>query len=305
MRCRHLLCAGLGFLVLWGSGGVWAVGLAHAQEADREAAAVLAEFEEARALAVDPRGRLYVADAGRDVVNIFGADGTRRDALGGAGTQPGTFDTPSAIDPTNGQTLLVADTYNGRVQRFSTEGQYLESLPVGQTERRTAGEWTFQDGGGASVQGDGRPIGVARDDEGTVFVLDSRNRQVWKWSDVGRSQSLVSGRGGRFQDPVALALGTDRRLYVADAGREAVLIYDAVGTFRRMAGPSFPGVRALAVHRGRLWIVCPHRVLVWGRAAGVVAEYTVDLGEPLVDVAAYQDRVYLLTETRLLRRPAW
>jgi DNA-binding beta-propeller fold protein YncE len=268
---------------------------------------VLAQFEEARALAVDPRGRLYVADAGRSVVGIFEADGTRRDVLGGAGTRPGTFDTPSDIDPTNGQALLVADTYNGRIQRFSAEGQYLESLPVGQTGRRTAGEWTFQDGGGgASVQGDGRPIGVARDDEGAVFVLDSRNRQVWKWSDVGQAQAVVSGRGGRLQDPVALALGPDRRLYVADAGREAVLIYDAVGTFRRrVAGPSLSGVQALAVHRGRLWIVCPHRVLAWDRREGVVAEHTVDLGEPLVDVAAYQDRVYLLTETRLLRRPAW
>jgi sugar lactone lactonase YvrE len=274
---------------------------------DRVVGTVLAQFEEARALAVDPRGRLYVADAGRSVVGIFEADGTRRDVLGGAGTRPGTFDTPSDIDPTNGQALLVADTYNGRIQRFSAEGQYLESLPVGQTGRRTAGEWTFQDGqGGAPAQGDGRPIGVARDDEGAVFVLDARDRRVWKWSDVGRSQAVVSGRGGRLQDPVALALGPDRRLYVADAGREAVLIYDAVGTFRdRVAGPSLSGVQALAVHRGRLWIVCPHRVLAWDRREGVVAEHTVDLGEPLVDVAAYQDRVYLLTETRLLRRPAW
>ncbi len=306
MRCRHLLCAGLAVLLLWGGGGAWATGSAWAQGTDRAAGTVLAQFEEARALAVDPRERLYVADAGRSVVGIFEADGTRRAVLGGAGTRPGTFDTPSAIDPTNGQVLLVADTYNGRVQRLSTEGQYLESLPVGQTGRRAAGEWTFQDGGGgASVQGDGRPIGVARDDEGAVFVLDSRNRQVWKWSDVGRPQAVVSGRGGRLQDPVALALGPDRRLYVADAGREAVLIYDAVGTFRRMAGPSLSGVRALAVHRGRLWIVCPRRVVVWSRAEGVVAEHTVDLGEPLVDVTVYQDRAYLLTETRLLRRPAW
>jgi len=307
MRCRHLLCVGLGVLLLWGSGGAWATGSAWAQGMDRVVGTVLAQFEEARALAVDPRGRLYVADAGRSVVGIFEADGTRRDVLGGAGTRPGTFDTPSDIDPTNGQALLVADTYNGRIQRFSAEGQYLESLPVGQTGRRTAGEWTFQDGqGGAPAQGDGRPIGVARDDEGAVFVLDARDRRVWKWSDVGRSQAVVSGRGGRLQDPVALALGPDRRLYVADAGREAVLIYDAVGTFRdRVAGPSLSGVQALAVHRGRLWIVCPHRVLAWDRREGVVAEHTVDLGEPLVDVAAYQDRVYLLTETRLLRRPAW
>lgn len=264
MRPRHLLSAGLGVLLLWGGGGVWTVGSACAQAPDRGAEPVLARFEEARALAVDPLGRLYVADAGRDVVAMFEADGTRRDVLGGAGTRPGEFDTPSAIDPTNGQVLLVADTYNGRVQRFSMEGQYLESLPVGRTERRAGPEWTVQDGrGGAPVQGDGRPIGVVQDDEGAVFVLDARDRRVWKWSDGGRSQSLVSGRGGRLQNPVALALGPDRRLYVADAGREAVLIYDAFGTFRRrVAGLAPANIQALAVHRGRLWIVCAHRVLV-------------------------------------------
>lgn len=284
-------------------GRVWR---AQAQGADR-AHLLSARFEGARALAADPQGRLYVADAGRDVVDVFGPDSIRQAVLGGGGSRAGALDTPSDVDPTNGQLVLVADTYNGRVQRLSTEGQYLESLPVGRTGRRTAGEWTFQDGqGGAPVQGDGRPIGVVRDDEGAVFVLDSRNRQVWKWSDVGRAQAVVSGRGGRLQDPVALALGPDRRLYVADAGREAVLIYDAVGTFRgRVPGLAPAAAQALAVHRGRLWVVCPRRVLVWDRAAGVVAEHTVDLGEPLVDVAVYQDRVYLLTATRLLRRPAW
>ncbi|MCS3612075.1 hypothetical protein [Salinibacter ruber] len=72
-----------------------------------------------------------------------------------------------------------------------------------------------------------------------------------------------------------------------------------------MPGLAPAAVQVLAVHRGRLWVVCPRRVLVWDRAVGVVAEHTVDPGEPLVDVAVYQDRAYLLTETRLLRRPAW
>ncbi len=307
MRCRCWLSVGLGFLLLWGSGGVWALGSACAQEPDRRVGMVLAQFEEARALAVDPRGRLYVADAGRDVVNVYESDGTRRDVLGGTGTQPGAFDAPSDMDPTNGQLLLVADTYNGRLQRFSTEGQYLESMPIGPTERRTGGEWTFQERrSGAPVQGEGRPIEVARDDEGAVFVLDAHGRRVWKWSNLGQSEALVPGRDGRLQDPVAMAVGSDGRLYVADAGRDAVLVYDTFGTFRRrVPGDSLPALQALTVHRGQLWIVCARRVLVWDRREGVVAEHTVDLSEPLVDVAVHGDRVYLLTETRLLRRAAW
>ena len=110
----------------------------------------------------------------------------------------------------------------------------------------------------------------------------------------------------RLQAPVALAVGDNRRVYVADAEKEAVLMYDAFGTFlRRVTLPPLPSVRALTVHRGRLHVVCAERVLVWDRQEGLVAEHPVDLSEPLVDVALYENRRYVLTPTRLLRRAGW
>jgi sugar lactone lactonase YvrE len=277
------------------------------QDPDGSAAGpVLAQFEDARALAVDPRGRLYVADAGRDVVDVLNPDGTRRAVLGGPGTRPGAFDTPSDVDPTNGQLLLVADTYNGRIQRFSGEGQYLESLPVGRSERGDSGEWTFEDGrGGAPAQGRGAPISVARDEDGALFVLDARDRRLLRWSAVGQAESRLVGRAGQLQDPVALAVGPGRRLYVADAGQAAVLVYDTFGTVRRRVSGLCSTMRALTVHRERLWIACEDRVLAWDRTEGLVAAHPVDLGDPLVDVAFVGGHVYLLTETTLRRRRRW
>ena len=268
---------------------------------------VLATFGDAQALAVDPRDRLYVADAARDVVEVLGPNGTRQMVLGGSGTRAGAFDTPSDVDPTNGQILIVADTYNGRVQRFSEEGQYLESLPIGPSNRQSGNTWNFEDGrDGGAVQGDGRPIAVARDDEGTLFVLDERTRQLLAWSDLGRSGRISEAGDGRLQDPVALAVGDAKRVYVADRERGAVLMYDTFGTFlRRVSLPPLPTVGALTVHRGRLVIVCAERVLVWDRRDGLVAEHAVTLTEPLVDVALHEGRVYLLTATRLLRRKGW
>jgi len=268
---------------------------------------VLAEFRNAQALGIDPRGRLYVADAARDVVAVLGSAGKRTMVLGGSGTRAGEFDTPADVDPTNGQLILVADTYNGRVQRFSEEGQYLESLPIGRRNRRGGEGWSFQDGrNGAAVRGNGRPVAVARDDEGTLFVLDERTRQLLTWSDLGRSGRVREAGDGRLQDPVALAVGRDKRVYVADAEKEAVLMYDTFGTFlRRVTLPPLPSVRALTVHRGRLHIVCADRILVWTQEKGLVAEHPVDLSEPLVDAAFDESRAYLLTATRLLRRSGW
>ena len=273
----------------------------------RESGVELARFGDAQALAVDPLGRLYVADAARDVVEVYRPDGTRQMVLGGSGTGPGAFDTPSDVDPTNGQLILVADTYNGRIQRFSEDGQYLESLPVGRTDRGPGEGWSFQEGrGGDPSRGSGRPIAVVRDNDGTLFVLDARSRQLLIWSDVGRSGRLSDVGGSRLQDPVALAIGEDRRLYVADAGREAVLVYDTFGTFRRtLPLPSLPSVRALTVSNGRLLIVCARRVLIWERRRGLVAEHKVKLSAPLVDVSVGDDGLYLLTATRLLRPENW
>ena len=268
-------------------------------------ATALAEFEDARALAVDPRGRLYVVDAGRDVVEILDSTGGRIDVIGGSGTRVGEFDGPSDVDPTNGQLLLVADTYNGRIQRFSEEGQYLESLPIGQTDR-VGGGWSFENRGESNpVRGTGRPVAVVRDDDESIFVLDERNRRLLKWTDLGGMEPIVDG-GRRVQDPVALAIGAARQLYVADAEQQAVLVYDSFGTFRRrVPTPPLPDVQALAVHRGRLHIVSPDTVRIWDRTDAQVAAHSVALSESLVDIARTDGEVYLLTETRLLRRTGW
>lgn len=267
---------------------------------------VVAQFENAQALAVDPRGRLYVADAGRDVVETLNAEGERLDVIGGSGTRVGEFDLPSDVDPTNGQLLLVADTYNGRIQRFSEEGQYLESLPIGRTDRAGGAGWGFENRReGDPVRGDGRPVAVARDDDESIFVLDERNRQLLKWTDLGGMEPIVDG-GARLQDPVALAIGDSRQVYVADAEQETVLVYDRFGTFRRrVPAPPLPNVQALAVHRRRLHMVSPDTVRIWERAKGHVAEHPVGLSEPLVDVARANGDIYLLTESRLLRRAGW
>lgn len=267
---------------------------------------VLARFEDAQALAVDPRGRLYVADAGRDVVEILSSEGERLNVIGGSGTRVGDFDLPSDVDPTNGQLLLVADTYNGRIQRFSEEGQYLESLPIGRTDRAGGEGWGFeQRREGDPVRGDGRPVAVARDDDESIFVLDERNRQLLKWTDLGGLESIVDG-GARLQDPVALTIGDSRQVYVADAYQETVLVYDSFGTFRRrVPTPPLPNVQALSVHRGGLYIVSPDTVRIWDRTEAQVAEHAVNLSEPLVDVARADGLVYLLTESHLLRRDGW
>jgi DNA-binding beta-propeller fold protein YncE len=272
-----------------------------AQEPDR---AVLAQFRAASALAVDPTGRLYVADAGRDVVRVLSTDGDTLTTLGGTGVRAGEFDGPLDLDPTNGQTLYVADAGNGRLQQFSAEWQYLGAIPVGSGSG--AAERVFDDGrDGADVQGAGRPVAVAASGSDETYVVDERARAVVHFTPQGRPERLI-GPASRLEDPVDLALGPGRRLYVADRGREAVLSYDAFGTFlERLPVEGLSGLRAVSVHRGRLWIVCAERVVVWTPGTEQVRRHRVRLDAPLVGALPQGGHVYLLTEHRLLRRNRW
>lgn len=278
-----------------------------AQEAAQDT--VIARFRDARALAVDPLGRLYVADAGRDVVRLLDRAGTGQGTLGGAGTRAGEFDSPADVDPTNGQTVWVADAGNGRVQHFSSEGLYLEAMPVGPSFLE-GGDQRFLDDGrdGAAVQGDGRPIAVASTSGDVVFAIDERNDRLLKWDEQRRPERLVGpvGRDDAPQRPVALALDGTRRLYVADGAEGRVLAYDLFGTFlERLDTPPLSALQALTMHRGRLWIVCARRVFVWNPDTRTVTEHPVDLPAPLMDAARRGDDLFLLTSTRLYRRPAW
>lgn len=272
--------------------------------------AEIARFRDAQALAVDPLGRLYVADAGRDVVRIMDRTGQTLETLGGSGTRAGEFDGPTDVDPTNGQSVWVADAGNGRVQRFSEEGLFLEALPVGPSFLEDRGQRAFDDGrDGATVQGDGRPIAVVSTSGDDTFVIDGRSDEVLKWDDQRRPERILGmGRGGEGdpQQPVALALDGTRHLYVADRGQQVVLEYDLFGTFvRRLDTPPLPNIQDLVVHQGRLWIVCADRVFVWKSDAKTTVVHALDFPVPLVDAAQREDDLFLLTATALYRRPSW
>lgn len=269
------------------------------------AGVVLAEFEDATALAVDPRGRLYVTDAGRDVVVILSPEGEPLQTLGGSGTRAGEFDLPADVDPANGQVIAVADKYNGRVQRFTEEGQYLESLPVGGGADDRGVDRAFDDGrDGAAERGEGRPIAVASTGGGGLLILDDAKGIVYRWTKMGGLESIVDGAmgGKQLRMPVGLAVGTRDRIYVADAGREKVLVYDRFGTFIRvLPTPRLANLRSIALGRGTVWITCADRLVAWDVRGKTVRERTFGDQEVLVEVVPYRNGLYVLTESQLIR----
>lgn len=268
----------------------------------------IASFEQARSLAATTDGRLYVADAGADAVVVLDTLGTRLQTFGGAGTRAGSFDAPSDVDPTNGLTLLVADTGNGRIQRFTDEGRFIESLPVGDPEGASGGGRPTFDGGedAGAARADGRPIAVASTNANEIRAIDAAAGVVRMWDASRRPDGVIGGfgqRSGTLREPVALALDAQNRLYVADRDPGTVLVYDRFGTYvTTLPLPPQSGIQSVAVHGTRVFVVSSRHLHVVDAGSYRVVQVWHGPGlDGLLDAALVRGSLYALTPNRLLR----
>jgi len=261
----------------------------------------LARFDDATALAIDPAGRLYVTDAGPDAVVQLAANGTVEARYGGPGTQPGAFDAPEDLDATNGLAIYVADAGNSRIQRFARAFQFLEALPVGAPSGTTARP-TY-DRQTALADATGTPIAVAVSDTDELYVIDAAERQVVRWGPRRRVAQAIGGFDagpGALREPAALALGSDGRLFVADRARDAIVVFDAFGTWiTTFAEGLAADAQALHVADDTLWLVGPDAVQHVSPTGRLDGRWSVRLGAPLVDAVQHTGRTYFLTPERL------
>lgn len=284
--------------------GVLSAGAHHAQPMDTllSQTTVIAQFDDARALALDGAGQLYIVDRGKSSVVQLAADGSVLANLGGPGSEDSQFDEPADIDPADGLVWVVADAGNSRLQRFSHTHLHMETLPVARVERFTPGvSGRLDPGANDGPEGDGRPIAIGVSPSNELFAIDEAQGLVLKWDASRRLERTIGGYDagpGALSEPTALAVDASS-LFVADQGRAAVFIYDLFGSFVRTLRAE--NVQALALQNGDLWITLPDRILVYERGERLVRVIGFEVGESVVDAVPHGEILYLLTPTRLLR----
>ena len=88
------------------------------------------------------------------------------------------------------------------------------------------------------------PLDVAVAPDGSVYVLDSGNQRVQRFSAEGLFQTAFGSYGsrqGQFNDPERLAIGPDGSVYVADTWNHRIQRFDANGAFLGEWGASGSG----------------------------------------------------------------
>ncbi|MDI6872023.1 MAG: 6-bladed beta-propeller [Bacillota bacterium] len=185
-------------------------------------------------VAVDSKGRIYVADYGYATVAVFDKKAKKAWYLGKTATTTLAGPVGLAIGP--GDTVFVADTKLQRVFKFSPEGQILYVL-------------------GSKKEFDS-PSGVAVDKaQDVLYVVDSQLHKVLKFraSDGTPLGSLGErGRGnGQFNFPTNIWVDQKTgRLLVSDTMNFRVQIFDRQGNFLKAFGEAGDGPGMMARSRG-------------------------------------------------------
>ncbi len=152
---------------------------------------------------------------------------------------PVLLNTPRSLAFAPDGTLYVADSMNHRILHLDLEG-------------RTLQEWGgFADGASAPADPGkfNEPWGVAVGPDGSVYVTDTWNHRVQKFTATGKFIKMWGyfGQGEApeaFYGPRGIAVDSQGHVFVADTGNKRIVVFDADGnSITEFGGAGFdPGL---------------------------------------------------------------
>ncbi len=276
------------------------------------------QLSQVAGIAVAPPGALaaqrpgeeayVVADRDNHRVQVLATDGTALAVIGAP--QGSTLLAPSAAWGTSDGGLVVADTMNRRVVRFSAAGAFagradggLDGWPRGGARNPATGDNIVMNGAfavrrfgtdgtllggwpmpgvveGASNSGFGGAIATAAD--GTIWAAHSpapRGGSVVAYSATGVALRRIAD--GHIDNPIGLAAGPGGELYVVEGGgvnSTAVDVFGPDGTFRRrLDALGCVYAESVAVDdAGRIYAGLRNKIAIFDRSGALLARF----GEP-------------------------
>ena len=194
-------------------------------------------------VAVSESGDIVVADSNNNRIMVLTSSGSYKTSFGAYGTGIGQFAYPMgvAIQEGAGSTyyIYVADTENGRIQKFSSGGAFLGQfgipVPSGET-------------------GYCYPDGIFVDELGGIYVAEAGFSRVYKFpsSSVVNTQTVINGTPSirinkwasgtdSLGNPQGVTVDHDGAIFIADTGNDRVVVCDAAGNYVTDFGSSGSG----------------------------------------------------------------
>lgn len=232
-------------------------------------------------IALGPGGKVLLADTWHDRVISANLDMntgalTPNSSWGSPGSKPGELSAPSDVAMGQGGEIYVSDSWNHRIQKFSSDGRLLAhwgkkadiwnlkkdellfprgiavapngDVYVADTATHRVIKYTPQGkvifvlGDGQAMQQVGKfdtPLDVAVDSAGNLYVSDSGNSRIEKFDANGNVIDYwgTAGDGlGQFRRPSGLAVDEEGHVYVVDSGNDRVQVFDSRGKLIALFG---------------------------------------------------------------------
>lgn len=151
--------------------------------------------------------------------------------IGSFGNAAGQLDAPRGIAIGPDKSIYVADSRNHRIQRFAEDGTLLNVWgSFADILSGDAPQGTFNE-----------PWGIAVGHDGSVYVTDTWNHRVQKFTPEGDFITMWGFFGTAenpdgFWGPRGIIVDDENRVYIADTGNKRIAVFDSNGNFLTQFG---------------------------------------------------------------------
>lgn len=190
-------------------------------------------------VAVDPDGRIYVADTGNDRIlrfgSIAGLDSDDVIDLQEVYSVGLPLDAPEGLGADDAGLIYIANTGAQRVQIIDSAGFSQGVLGVSDNGNDTIAAGEFLTPSDVAVCGSSAPGDLA----GRIFVSDRGNHTVHAFATDGTALFRFGNEGdaaGQMQAPRSVAVDPLCNVYVADTGNSRVQMFDGQGGYLETLG---------------------------------------------------------------------
>ena len=216
---------------------------------------------------INQRREVVVTEHAGHCVSVLSSCGKIRSfGACGRGSGPGEFTHPHGVAVDGEGNILVADSWNHRIQKFTSEGKFLTSVgtkgsgplqfsyPIDITLNASMNkvyvlsrgnhhvqvlnsDLTFSSTFGKEGSGKGQfdtPNGIACDSTGNVFVADTDNHRIQVFTAEGKFLKMFGKQGpgkGELDAPRRLTVDTGGLVYVSECGNGRVSVFTPEGQF--------------------------------------------------------------------------
>ena len=139
-------------------------------------------------------------------------------SFGRRGSPVGILTGPNRMAVNERDEIAVTDTYNHRVQVFSSDGTHLRSFGR-KGDRQGELNW---------------PAGIAFDKSSRSIVVDNNNHRVQLFNEQGEYLSQFGGEGNldhQLKSPLGLSVDRNGNIIVADKGNKVIKTFSPSGQF--------------------------------------------------------------------------